>query len=230
MNRAAALLLDVGGVLLLPGHEAVRKALSLVGFEPDESLIDQAEYHAIGAADEVGSTGQQAVESYWSAFARALAVPADRIEPAVAAFQAVFTPGSRTWTQPVEDSITALRLLRAAGMGVALVSNSHDVLEAELRELGICQVGDGPGVDVDAIVVSGVVGIEKPDPRIFDMALRAMDVRPTEAVHVGDSLRFDVDGATTAGIEAFHFDPISLCERRDHGHLASLHDLLARVS
>jgi putative hydrolase of the HAD superfamily len=222
-------LLDVGGVLLLPGHDAVRQALSLVAFEPDDSRIDQAEYHAIRAADEAHSAGEEAVQRYWSAFARALGVPPDRIEPAVAAFQAVFTPDSRTWTQPIEDSITALRLLRAAGSRVALVSNSHDILETELRDLGICQVGKGPGANVDAIVVSGVVWIERPYRRIFDIALRALDVRPSEAVHVGDSVRFDVDGATSAGVEAFHFDPASVCERDDHEHLASLDELVSSV-
>jgi FMN phosphatase YigB (HAD superfamily) len=230
VQTTRAVLLDVGGVLLLPGHDAVRDALSLIAFQPDDSLIDQAEYYAVRAADEAPSAGEEAVKRYWSAFAWALGVPADRIESAVAAFEAVFTPGSRTWTQPIEDSPRALRLLKTAGTRVALVSNSHDSLENELRDLGIAQVGSGPGADVDAIVVSGVVGIDKPDRRIFEIALRALDVQPSQAVHVGDSVRFDVDGATSAGVEAFHFDPNSVCERNDHDHLRSLSDLVLRFS
>jgi len=52
VKRPPGVLLDVRGVLLLPGHDAVRRALLPIAFEPDDSLIDRAEYHAIGGADE----------------------------------------------------------------------------------------------------------------------------------------------------------------------------------
>ena len=228
-----AVLLDVGGVLVLPSHEAVREALSRIGFEPEIALVDSAQYHAMSAADEAtgeaiwpeGPTG-----SYWAGYARALGVAEGRVPAAVDAFQAVFSPNSSNWTRPIEDSVQALGELRRAGARVALISNSQDTLEAMLRELGICQVGDGAGVDVDAIIVSAVVRLEKPDSRIFEMALEAIGAQPSEAIHVGDSVRFDVEGATGAGVEAIHFDPFSICSRHEHSHMASLHDLIEIAS
>jgi putative hydrolase of the HAD superfamily len=52
---------------------------------------------------------------------------------------------------------------------------------------------DGAGVDVHAIIVSAVVGFEKPDHRIFKMALKAVGARPSDAIHVGDNVRLDMN-------------------------------------
>lgn len=74
---------------------------------------------------------------------------------------------------------------------------------------------------MDAIIVSAVVGIERSHRRIFEMALETVGARPFEAIHVGDSVRFDLDGATGAGVGAMHFDPFSVCQKGDHSHLSS---------
>ena len=55
---------------------------------------------------------------------------------------------------------------------------------------------------MNAILVSGELGVGKPDPRIFDRALAMLDVPPRQAVHVGDSLEADVAGARASGIGA----------------------------
>jgi hypothetical protein len=47
VSTKRAVLLDVGGVLLFPSHEAVEEALSHIGFEPETLLIDAAHYHAM---------------------------------------------------------------------------------------------------------------------------------------------------------------------------------------
>jgi putative hydrolase of the HAD superfamily len=98
--------------------------------------------------------------------------------------------------------------------------------EHSLRRLKICQVGPGPGVEVDAIVDSGVVGVAKPDPEIFAYALAALGVEPENAAYVGDSCRLDLAGAEAAGIRSFHFDPYTICDLDRHEHLRSLWDLL----
>jgi putative hydrolase of the HAD superfamily len=51
-------------------------------------------------------------------------------------------------------------------------------------------------------VVSGEVGVGKPDPRIFDLALRLLGASPEEAVMVGDNPTRDVAGAKAAGVTA----------------------------
>jgi hypothetical protein len=60
---------------------------------------------------------------------------------------------------------------------------------------------------VDFVVDSGVVGVEKPDPRIFRIACERAGVKPAEAVHVGDFYDIDVLGARAAGVHALLLDP-----------------------
>lgn len=52
------------------------------------------------------------------------------------------------------------------------------------------------------IIISRDVGIRKPDPRIFSIALQRLGVRPSEAAHVGNSLKEDIAGAKGAGMKA----------------------------
>jgi FMN phosphatase YigB (HAD superfamily) len=64
-------------------------------------------------------------------------------------------------------------------------------------------------------VDSGVLGIEKPDPRIFQAALQALRVAPEEALYVGDLYEVDVLGAQSAGIEAVL---VSACSIEELAH------------
>jgi putative hydrolase of the HAD superfamily len=72
-----------------------------------------------------------------------------------------------------------------------------------------------------------VVGVAKPDPAIFYLALNALRVPPGGTVlHVGDSLRYDVAGALAAGLQPVHLDPYGFCPAPDrHPHVRSLADL-----
>jgi len=101
--------------------------------------------------------------------------------------------------RPVPGAPELVRWLHRR-MAVGIVTN-NTVAEQErkLRFLGLGRV-------VDALVVSERVGAEKPDPRIFRAALRELSVGAEEAVMVGDSWRFDVEGARAAGIRAVWFN------------------------
>ncbi|MEL6345076.1 MAG: HAD-IA family hydrolase, partial [Myxococcota bacterium] len=54
-------------------------------------------------------------------------------------------------------------------------------------------------------VISGELEIEKPDPRIFRFACDQLGVAPEQAIHMGDSVRSDVEGARRAGCLAWRF-------------------------
>ena len=95
----------------------------------------------------------------------------------------------------------------------------------------ICQVGDGPFTSVAAIVDSTVVGVAKPDPRIFLPALAALGASPSDALYVGDSERFDVRSAELAGIRPVHFDPFQLCRNPTaHAHVDALAEVRLLLS
>ncbi len=95
--------------------------------------------------------------------------------------------------RPYPEVPGVLSELRARGAAIVVVSNwdvsLHDVLERTgLRAL------------VDAVVTSAELGVAKPDRRIFEHALGLAGARPGDAVHVGDDLEADVEGARAAGI------------------------------
>ena len=114
--------------------------------------------------------------------------------------------------------------LRRMGLALAVVSNWDARLPPLLARLGL-------GERFAAIVYSSEVGIEKPDPRIFAVALDRLGVAPEEAVHVGDSSREDVEGALAAGMEALLLvrpgepPPLSHRPSAERGDLADLSPL-----
>jgi putative hydrolase of the HAD superfamily len=86
-----------------------------------------------------------------------------------------------------------LASLQKAGIRLAIVSNWGSDLEKLCRNLGIDR-------NFDLIVASSVIGISKPDPRIFEHALSCLGIQAHEAVHVGDTLRDDVWGARASNV------------------------------
>jgi putative hydrolase of the HAD superfamily len=78
---------------------------------------------------------------------------------------------------------------------VLITNGASDTQRGTLRVLGIED-------RFTAIIVSGEIGIAKPDPSVFRMALDAASARPEEAWHIGDSLTTDVAGAIGAGLTA----------------------------
>lgn len=96
--------------------------------------------------------------------------------------------------QAYPDARPALSELRSRGLRLVVASNWDVSLPAVLERLELAQLLDG-------VVTSAAVGARKPEPAVFREALRVAGVDPSEAVHVGDGLREDVEGARAAGIE-----------------------------
>lgn len=220
--KLAAVLLDVGGVLLLPSHRRIRDALRRAGCAVETEMLDQAHYAGIRAWDEAWLTQNDPRRSYFEAYVRAAGASPNCIVAAVAAVDTAFNRPT-LWSRPVPGAVSTLRSLGQAGVPVVIVSNTeHGQVAPLLAARRICQVGPGPAVPVRAIIDSYVVGVEKPERAIFELALRAIDATPNEVVHVGDSVYADVIGAQRAGMAALHFDPLRLCDRDDHEHLRDL--------
>ncbi len=226
MPPVEAVFLDVGGVFHLPVHQPVLDAFRRLGIDVDPDLLDRAHYAGVAAlAPWPGGEGDERElriwTSFFSAYALELGVAPERLGEAMDALDAAFaTPG--IWSRHVAGSLDDLRDLAATGVALAIVSNSDGTLEARLAAEGVCQVGPGAGVPVAVVVDSGAVGVAKPDPAIFTFALEATGVDPARAVHVGDSVGADVDGARAAGVQPLHLDPYGFCTDESHPHLADL--------
>lgn len=73
-------------------------------------------------------------------------------------------------------------VFRVAGIKLAVVSNFDTRLRPLLKSLGILHL-------FDAVVISAEIGVEKPNPIIFEAACQQLDVCPEATVHVGDDRR-----------------------------------------
>ena len=106
--------------------------------------------------------------------------------------------GSITFN-PYRESEMVLEELKGLGVPLYALSNWDISLEGVLEGLGWLRFFDG-------LVVSAIVGAEKPDRVIFEEALRVAGVEPHRAVHVGNDPVSDVRGAAEAGIDAVLVD------------------------
>ena len=223
-----AVLLDAGGVLMLPSHERILEALAPLGITVDPARLDRAHYAGIRGHD-AHPPGPHEWRGYLEAYARTLDVREAGFEDAIRALFAAFSASEVLWRRPIPGSVAALRALARRGVRLGVVSNADGTVEARLRELAICQVGAGPGVEVEVVIDSHCVGVEKPDPEIFDFALRAMGLDPARCLYVGDSVRNDVRGSRAAGLVPVLMDPEGLHAPGDHASVRALEGILGLV-
>jgi putative hydrolase of the HAD superfamily len=102
---------------------------------------------------------------------------------------------------------------------IAVISNADGKI-AEI--LGRCGIADC----FRTITDSGIVGHEKPHPRIFETALASLGAQPAECVYVGDVYAVDYRGATRAGMEAVLFDVCGAYRDKGLPRVETLEELL----
>lgn len=102
----------------------------------------------------------------------------------------------KAWHLCDPNAEKVFKALRNAGVKIAVVSNFDTRLRPLLRALN-CDHW------FDAVAVSAEVAAEKPNPTIFLRACELLDVKPEDAVHVGDDRRNDIWGARDAGCDAW---------------------------
>jgi putative hydrolase of the HAD superfamily len=97
------------------------------------------------------------------------------------------------------DVEAVLSRLLGAGLRLGVISNFEEWLERLLESLNVTRF-------FEVRIISGVEGLEKPDPRIFHLALDRMGVAPDESVYVGDNPMFDIEPAQEVGMLAVLLD------------------------
>jgi putative hydrolase of the HAD superfamily len=215
-----AVIFDVGGVLLLPDPSAGREALGWMGYAPDDEEWERAHYAANVVLD--AQEGKPDWTAARRAFAAALGVHVDHIDTTVPLLEKLIVS---TPYVSVDGAVETLRLLANAGYKLGIVSNAFGTVADDLAAQGICSTTANEMPQVGIIIDSHLVGLEKPDPRIFHVALRTLDVEPSQAVYVGDTVKFDLNGAMSAGLHPIHIDPFHFCDGT-HTHIAELSELV----
>jgi putative hydrolase of the HAD superfamily len=124
------------------------------------------------------------------------------------------------WTVAIPGSRETVSEIKRRGYRLGVVSNAEGRVEQDLDSAGYRGL-------FETVVDSHVVGVEKPDPRIFHLALAKMKAVAETAVYVGDVPSVDIAGARSAGLAAILLDRHELYTDVDERRLSSIRDLPA---
>lgn len=209
-------LFDAGNTLVHLDYGFIAELLAAHGHPRSPLEIRRAEYVARAAIDRAlapaapgaarpeqllwpGTTTPQ--PSYFDVALEALDVPAGDVPPIVAALRA-HNAEECLWRVVEADTAEVLAALASRGYTLGVISNADGRIEGDLGRLGLRR-------HFATVVDSHVVGVEKPDRRIFDLALARLGVPPAGALYVGDVFAIDVLGARGAGLTAVLMDALA---------------------
>ncbi|HEX6884319.1 MAG TPA: TIGR02253 family HAD-type hydrolase [Planctomycetota bacterium] len=100
--------------------------------------------------------------------------------------------------RPFEDVVPLLRALRQAGLVTGIITHGWTIKQAEkLVRLGLV-----PYLDPRAVFISDQLGISKPNPKIYALALRDLGLEAGQAMYVGDSPSHDITPPKSIGMKA----------------------------
>jgi len=232
-SRFDAILFDAGGIFVVPDPVTIGTVVRKFGGAGLVEQLIRAHYAGMASLDEFatrqasGSIDVFSWEPYRDAYVVAAGVPDAQREAAAVALREYFSPF--LWRFPLLNSVAALWRLHLKGMPIGIVSNASGQIEQTLVSQCVAQVGEGAGVPVLIVTDSHVVGVAKPDPKIFDNAialLATMGVNKDRVAYVGDSYVNDVGGARNAGLTPILLDPYDDQAHQDCERIKSLHELI----
>ncbi len=226
-----AVLLDSGGVFLLPESQRIVAAFARAGVTVTPDRLPAAHYRAAATFDttlDVDADWAGSWQAYLHAYVDACADDIGDHDEVHRHLDSEFADAA-LWLDVIPGAIPSLRALAATGVTLGVVSNADGLMAQRLRDLEVLQVGPGLGVEVGSVIDSGAVGVMKPDPRIFELALTALDVQAADAWYVGDMPAFDVVSARRAGLRPFLMDPLALHTDATYDRIGSLAELATLI-
>lgn len=153
---------------------------------------------ALGLQPALGSVGP--VQAYFAGMLEAVGCRHPVLEEALEHIRLRQLAPSLLWARPMEGARHALDALAAMGVRACCVSNSDGRADHHLLHAGV-------RTGLEFVVDSQLEGVEKPDPRIFRIALDKLGLVPERTVYVGDIRSVDMAGARGAGMHFTLIDP-----------------------
>jgi HAD superfamily hydrolase (TIGR01509 family) len=218
--------LDAGGVLLFPNWTRVAAALADHGVSVSAAALSTAEPRARKQLDDRRTIGTTTDAGRgWLFFDLILEQAGIPRSPATAAALTVlhaYHQANNLWEFVPAGVRPALAALREHGLQLVVVSNANGTLRKHMDRIGLAG-------DVDIVIDSCDEGVEKPDPRLFEIALTRAGARAETTIHVGDLYQVDVVGARAAGVRPVLLDESGLHPDVDCDRVSSLAELVERV-
>ncbi len=218
--------LDAGGVLVFPNWTRVSDALTRRGVAASAAALAAADPRARRQLDNGGTiNATNDAGRGWLYFNLVLTAAGIPLSPATdAALEELqeYHRQTNLWEFVPDGVVPALAALRAAGFRLVVVSNANGTLRAKFDRLGLT-------ARVDCVLDSCEFGVEKPDPRLFQIAMEKSGAEPGTTVHVGDLYHVDVLGARAAGLSGVLYDEAGLYSDVDCPKVRSLAELVDLV-
>ena len=200
-----AILFDAGNTLILMNYRAIADYLGGRGWAVTAEQVEEAELLArvrldrdLGAGVSTESTDTHG--RYLRYVLGHLGIAdADEVQE-IARWRRGYNLPVGLWDRADPTATAALRRVKAAGLVTGVISNSNGSVQRILEDTGLAR-------HLDFVIDSSRVGVEKPDPRIFQLALERARVPADAAVYVGDLYSIDVLWARRAGLDAVLLDP-----------------------
>jgi putative hydrolase of the HAD superfamily len=213
-------LFDAGGVLLDLDYGYLRRLIEPRHRPVTEEALSEAEARArreVEAHVRRGGRVADAWRDYFHFMLGTVQVPPDAHEGII---DSLWEAHQRVglWTVPIAGAREVVAELKERGFRLAVVSNAEGLVARDLERAGYSPW-------LETIVDSHLVGVAKPDPAIFHIALKALGVEAQRAVFVGDLPAVDVAGAQAAGLAAILLDRHGIYPDGDVPRLRSLSEL-----
>jgi len=217
-----AILFDAGNTLLFLDYARLAAEVGAAIGQPltADALARQAKPAAL-ALERGETSDRERATAYLETLFLLAGVPPAQLETVRNTLLALHRQ-SHLWGAIPLDTDAALGRLARAGYRLGVVSNSDGRVEEALVAAGIRH-------HFAVVVDSQLVGVEKPDPRIFSVALEALGCEPSEALYVGDIYEVDVVGARRAGMDVVLIDPLGSHTGRDVATARSVAEVAAMV-
>jgi HAD superfamily hydrolase (TIGR01509 family) len=213
--------LDAGGVLVTPNWTRVSAALAAHDVDlPAGALLaaDPRVRRDIDLGLRGTASDQQRGWVYFNLILEHCGVPISARTDAALDDLQTYHSVYNLWESVPDGVPETLDELHRMGLKLVVVSNANGRLKVLFERLGLAR-------RFDVMLDSAEEGIEKPDPRLFEVALARSESRPNETVHVGDLYHVDVEGARAAGLDAVLLDSADLYGGYDCARIRDIREL-----
>jgi HAD superfamily hydrolase (TIGR01509 family) len=219
--------LDAGGVLVYPNWNRISDALLARGIHVDPAALARAEPYAkkkIDVRQTITATNDAGRGwLYFNLIFEQAGVPSGpEVDAALEELHA-YHRTSNLWELVPPSVAPTLAALRQRGLKLTIVSNANGKLRVLFDRLTLAG-------QVDCLLDSHDEGVEKPDPRFFEIALERSGARRENTIHVGDLYYVDVEGARAAGLRGVLLDEAGLYPDADCPRVRSLKELVDQIS
>ncbi len=225
LDNIDAIFLDAGGVLLKPNFKKIQNLFPELNLQ--EENIDRALYpkeNYVGAGLGPGDNDNEFVFN----FAISSGIPREKITVSKEKELQNIVLFSEWIPRKLEEIKKLIRYLKMRCKKIAIITNTENGLASELlNKLKICTERNNlkDVEQVDRIIDSWIIGIHKPDHRIYEYVANNIDVDISKCLHIGDSVRNDYDSAKKAGAKVLLFRPY---EKKSEITIQSLLDIIPK--